>query len=29
MANLTQCERILRHMNDYGTIDPMVAIKNR
>lgn len=27
MAKLTQCERILRHMEDYGTIDPMVAIK--
>jgi hypothetical protein len=27
MAKMTQCERILRHMNDYGTIDPMVAIK--
>ena len=27
MAKLTQCERILRHMTDYGTIDPMVAIK--
>ena len=27
MPKLTQCERILRHMNDYGTIDPMVAIK--
>ena len=27
MANLTQCDRILRHMKDYGSIDPMVAIK--
>lgn len=27
MANLTQCQRILRHMTDYGSIDPMVAIK--
>lgn len=27
MAKLTQCERILRHMKDYGSIDPMVAIK--
>lgn len=27
MANLTQCERILRHMTDYGCIDPMVAIQ--
>ena len=27
MAKMTQCQRILRHMKDYGTIDPMVAIK--
>ena len=27
MANMTQCDRILRHMEDYGSIDPMVAIK--
>ena len=27
MAKLTQCDRILRHMKDYGTIDPMVAIQ--
>ena len=27
MAKLTQCDRILRHMKDYGSIDPMVAIK--
>ena len=27
MAKLTQCDRILRHMMDYGSIDPMVAIK--
>ena len=27
MAKPTQGERILRHMEDYGTIDPMVAIK--
>ena len=24
---MTQCERILRHLEDYGSIDPMVAIK--
>lgn len=23
----TQCQRILRHMNDFGSIDPMTAIK--
>ena len=28
MAKMTQCERILRHMRDYGTIDPMTAIKD-
>ena len=27
MAKMTQCQRILRHMTDYGSIDPMVAIK--
>lgn len=27
MAKMTQCDRILRHMTDYGSIDPMVAIK--
>lgn len=26
MAKLTQCERILRHLEDYGSIDPMEAI---
>lgn len=28
MAKMTQCDRILRHMRDYGTIDPMTAIKD-
>lgn len=28
MAKMTQCERILRHMKDYGPIDPMTAIKD-
>jgi hypothetical protein len=23
---LTQCDKILRHMKDYGTIDPMTAL---
>jgi hypothetical protein len=27
MAKLTQCDRILRHMMDYGSIDPMEAIR--
>ena len=27
MAKLTQCDRILRHLEDHGSIDPMVAIK--
>ena len=27
MAKLTQCDRILRHLEDYGSIDPMIAIK--
>lgn len=27
MSKLTQCDRILRHLEDYGSIDPMVAIK--
>ena len=26
MSKLTQCERIIRHMTDYGSIDPMEAI---
>jgi hypothetical protein len=26
MAKLTQCDRILRHLEDYGSIDPMIAI---
>lgn len=25
MAKLTQCERILRHMRDFGSIDPVTA----
>ena len=25
---LTQCDRILRHLEDYGSIDPMTAIKD-
>ena len=28
MAKLTQCERILRHMKDFGSIDPMTAIRD-
>ena len=28
MAKLTQCDRILRHMKDYGSIDPMIAIRD-
>lgn len=28
MAKMTQCDRILRHMEDYGSIDPMTAIKD-
>lgn len=28
MVKMTQCDRILRHMRDYGTIDPMTAIKD-
>lgn len=27
MAKMTQCDRILRHMKDYGSIDPMVALR--
>lgn len=27
MAKMTQCDRILRHLEDYGAIDPMTAIK--
>ena len=27
MSKLTQCDRILRHLEDYGSIDPMTAIK--
>lgn len=27
MAKMTQCERILRHLEDYGSIDPMTAIR--
>ena len=27
MAKMSQCDRILRHMEDYGSIDPMIAIK--
>ena len=27
MPKLTQCQRILRHMEDFGCIDPMTAIK--
>ena len=27
MAKMTQCDRILRHMRDYGAIDPMTAIE--
>lgn len=28
MAKMTQCDRILRHMKDYGSIDPMEAIRD-
>ena len=27
MAEMTQCDRILRHLEDHGSIDPMTAIK--
>ncbi len=27
MSKMTQCDRILRHLEDCGSIDPMVAIK--
>lgn len=27
MSKLTQCERVLRHLEDYGSIDPMEAIQ--
>lgn len=23
---LTQCDKVLRHLNDFGTIDPMTAL---
>ena len=26
MANMTQCERILRHMKDYGSITSLEAV---
>ena len=26
MAKLTQCDRVLRHMKDFGSINPMEAI---
>ena len=26
MVKMTQCERVLRHLEDYGSIDPMEAI---
>lgn len=25
---MTQCERIVRHMNDIGSIDPMIAMQD-
>ena len=25
---MTQCDRILRHLKDYGSIDPMTAIQD-
>ena len=28
MAKMTQCDRILRHLEDFGSIDPMTAIKD-
>ncbi len=27
MPKLTQCDRVLRHLEDYGSIDPMTAIR--
>ena len=27
MTKMTQCERILRHLEDFGSIDPMIAIR--
>lgn len=27
MAKVTQCDRILRHLHDYGVIDPMTAMR--
>ena len=27
MAKMTQCDRVLRHLEDYGSIDPMEAIR--
>ena len=27
MAKMTQCDLILRHLEDYGSIDPMTAIR--
>lgn len=28
MAKMTQCDRILRHLEDHGSIDPMEAIRD-
>ena len=28
MAKMTQCDRILRHLEDFDSIDPMTAIKD-
>ena len=28
MNKMTQCDRILRHLEDYGSINPMVAIQD-
>ena len=28
MAKMTQCDRVLRHLEDFGSIDPMTAIKD-
>lgn len=28
MAKMTQCDRILRHLKDYGSIDPMEPLRN-
>lgn len=27
MSKLTQCDRVLRHLEDHGSIDPMTAIQ--